>query len=89
MRALFKMTYLEERFGSPRVVARESGSVSDQQSLVDLLRNVSVLLAAIRKSIAASGHLNEIIEIDTLLAIAQSESDKRVAVISRTAGYRG
>jgi hypothetical protein len=37
---------------------------------------------AIRKSIAASGHLNEIVEIDTLLAVARSESDKRMAVIS-------
>jgi len=48
----------------------------DQQCLIDTLRSTSALLSAVRKSIAASGNLDAMREIDTLLAVAQSETER-------------
>jgi len=48
----------------------------DQQGLIDTLRSTSVLLSEVRKSIAASGNLDAMREIDTLLAVAQSETER-------------
>ena len=56
--------------------------MSDRQSLVDTLRGISKALLALRKSITASGHLDSVTAIDTLLAVAQTETDKHIAVAS-------
>jgi hypothetical protein len=53
----------------------EAGVMFDQQRLIVTLRNTSALLSAVRKSIAASGNLDAMQEIDTLLAVAQSETE--------------
>jgi hypothetical protein len=43
------------------------------------------VLTALRKSTANSGHLDAMAEIDTLLAVAQAETNRHIAVaISRT-----
>ena len=57
--------------------------MSDRQSLVDTLRGISKALLALRKSITASGHLDSVTAIDTLLAVAQTETDKHIAVASQ------
>jgi hypothetical protein len=54
----------------------EAGVMFDQQGLIDTLRTTSALLLEMRKSIAASGNLDAMQEIDTLLAVAQSETDR-------------
>jgi hypothetical protein len=56
----------------------EAGVMFDQQRLIDTLRSTSALLSAVRKSIAVSGNLDAMREIDTLLAVAQSETDRRL-----------
>jgi hypothetical protein len=73
-------------FGPLWVVARKEHSMPDRQSLIETLRTTSAALSALRKSIAGSRHLDEMSEIDTLLAVAQTETDRRIAIaISRQA----
>ena len=54
-----------------------------RQSFLDTLRGTSKALLALRKSITASGHLDSMTAIDTLLAVAQTETDKHIAVASQ------
>jgi hypothetical protein len=54
--------------------------MSDRESLVDTLRRTRTALLALRKSITASGHLDSMADIDTLLAVAQTDTDKHLAV---------
>jgi hypothetical protein len=56
----------------------------DRQRLVDTLRSTGALLSTARKSIAASGNLDAMREIDTLLAVAQSETDRGLAGATST-----
>jgi hypothetical protein len=58
----------------------------DRQSLLETLRRTRTALLALRKSITASGHLDNMAEIDTLLAVAQIETDKHIAVASQQSG---
>jgi hypothetical protein len=59
----------------------------DQKSLVETLRSTSAVLRALRKAIAVSGHLDAMTEIDTLLAVAKTETDSRIAIaIARPPG---
>jgi hypothetical protein len=60
--------------------------MSDGQSLVETLRRTRTALLALRKSITASGHLDSMVEIDTLLAVAQTQTDKYIAVASQQSG---
>ena len=60
--------------------------MSDRQSLVDTLRRTRTALLALRKSITASGHSDNMEAIDTLLAVAQTETDKHIAVASQQSG---
>jgi hypothetical protein len=51
------------------------------------LRTTSAILLAGRQSIFESGHLDAMTKIDTLLAVAKTETDRRIAIaISRPAG---
>jgi hypothetical protein len=50
----------------------------DEQRLMDTLRNTSALLLAIRKFIATSGNIDTMREIDSLLAVAQSETNRQL-----------
>jgi hypothetical protein len=60
--------------------------MADQQSLIETLRSTSAALLEVRKSITASGHLDAMVEIDTLLATAQTETNRCIAIaISRHA----
>jgi len=52
---------------------------ADRQDFVETLRNTSEVLMALRKAIAIGGHVETMIEIDTLLAVAQSETNRRLA----------
>ena len=54
--------------------------MSDPQKLVDMLRTVSALLLTARKTMLDSGHLDAVTEIDTLIAVAKVETDRRIAV---------
>ena len=54
--------------------------MSERQSLVDTMRNTSAIILELRKAIAVSGHLDAMTEIDTLLAAAQSETNRRIAM---------
>lgn len=61
----------------------KGATVADPLDLINLLRRTSAALAAARKDIAASGHLNELRDIDTLIAVAKTETEIRVAVAVR------
>jgi hypothetical protein len=54
--------------------------MSSSNSLVDTLRTVSAVLLAGRKTIIESGHLDTLLEIDSLLAVAKTETDRRLAL---------
>jgi hypothetical protein len=56
--------------------------MADQKTLVDILRNTSAVLIALRKAIAVSGQLDAMTEIDTLLAVTQAETNRRLAAAS-------
>jgi hypothetical protein len=68
------------------VEAQEERSVTDRESLMETLRSTSGVLLGLRKAIALSGHLDALAEIDTLLAVAQTEADRRIAMARLTAG---
>jgi hypothetical protein len=55
--------------------------VSERQNLIDLLRRTSATLAAARKVIAASGHLDDLRDIDTLITVAKAEAAARIAAV--------
>jgi hypothetical protein len=59
--------------------------VSDT-SLIETLRNTSAVVLALRKAIGTSGHLDPMSEIDTLLAVAQTETNRRISMADLTAG---
>ena len=52
--------------------------MSDQRQFMEMLRSTSARLFAIRKSIADSGNIETMREIDTLLSVAQSETDREL-----------
>ena len=54
----------------------------DPQSLVETLRNTSSILRALRKAIAVGGHADAMAEIDNLLAVTLSETNRRLAAAS-------
>ena len=54
----------------------------DRKSLVETLRSTSAILMTLRKAIAISGQLDAMTEIDTLLAVAQTETNRRLAAAS-------
>jgi hypothetical protein len=61
--------------------------MADRQSLIETLRTTSAILLAGRQSILDSGHLDSMTKIDTLLAVAKTETDRRIAIAtSRPAG---
>jgi hypothetical protein len=65
--------------------------MSDQQGLMETLRSTSSLLVVIRQVIATSGNIDTMREIDTLLSVAQSETDRRLSAIAgkmRSASYK-
>jgi hypothetical protein len=59
----------------------------DRQGLIDTLRSTSARLLEMRKSIAASGNLDAMQEIDTLLAVAQSETDRGLVDANATSRH--
>jgi hypothetical protein len=69
-----------------RFVNWQETVMSDRQSLVETLRRTRTALLALRKSITASGHLDSMAEIDTLLAVVQTHTDKHIAVASQQSG---
>lgn len=60
--------------------------MSDQPSVVETLRTVRVYLGLARKAVFDAHHVEAMIEIDTLMQIAQAETDRRIAVLERAAG---
>ncbi len=56
--------------------------MGDGETLVETLRCTSEILAALRKAIAVGGHLDAMADVDTLLAVAQSETNRRLAAAS-------
>jgi hypothetical protein len=60
----------------------------DQQCHIEILRSTSALLMAIRNSIAITGNADAMYEIDSLVAVAQSETNRRLAgLTSRGSGF--
>ena len=53
--------------------------MSDRLGIMETLRSTSAGLLAVRKAIAASGQPEALTEIDRLVAVAQAESDRRIA----------
>jgi hypothetical protein len=53
--------------------------MSETQSFIETLRSTRAALLAARKTILINGHLDAMVEIDTLLAVAQAETDRRIA----------
>ena len=60
--------------------------MSERQSLVETLRTTSAILLELRKAIGVSGHLNAMTNIDTLLAVAQAETNRRITMADLTSG---
>ncbi|PZV39551.1 hypothetical protein [Mesorhizobium kowhaii] len=60
--------------------------MSDQPSVVDTLRVVREFLRLARKAVVDARHIEAMIEIDTLMQIAQVETDRQIAVLERAAG---
>ena len=58
----------------------------DQPSVVETLRIVRGFLILARKAVIDARHLEAMIEIDTLMQVAQAEADKRIASLERAAG---
>jgi hypothetical protein len=58
--------------------------VSERQNLIDILRRTSAALAAARKVIAASGHLDDLRDIDTLITLAKTEADAKIAAAAQS-----
>jgi len=78
---------VRERFGLQRVRTLKGAIMADRRSLIDTLRSTSAILLAVRQSIFDNGHIQAMIEIDTLLAVAKTETDRRISIaISRTTG---
>ena len=61
-------------------------SLSERQSLVETLRTTSAVLLGLRKAIGVSGHLDTMTDIDTLLAVAQGETNRRITMADLTSG---
>ena len=59
--------------------ARDADPAADRQDFVETLRDTSAVLMALRKAIAVGGRVEAMAEIDTLLAVAQSETNRRLA----------
>jgi len=59
-------------------------SVPHRESLLETLRSTSSALLRLRKSITLSGHLDAMMEIDTLLAVAQTETNRHIATARLT-----
>lgn len=58
----------------------------DQPSVVDTLRIVRGFLHLARKAVVDARHIEAMLEIDTLMQIAQVEADRQIAVLERAAG---
>jgi hypothetical protein len=59
--------------------------VSDQPSVVETLRVVKGLLNLARRAVMDARHVEAMIEIDTLMQVAQVETERRIAVLERAA----
>ena len=55
--------------------------MSQRITLADTLRMTNSLVGAIRRAIAEGGHIDAMHEIDALLGIAQSESERCLAEV--------
>jgi len=62
--------------------------VSNQPSVVETLRIVRGFLILARKAVIDAHHIEAIIEIDTLMQVAQAETDRRIAVLERAAASK-
>jgi hypothetical protein len=58
----------------------------ERESLLETLRATSAVLLRLRKSITLSGHLDDMTEIDTLLAVAQTETNRSIAMANLASG---
>ena len=54
--------------------------MSDPSDLLQTLLITSARLVAIRKSIADGGHIQAMVDIDTLVAVAKQEADRGIAI---------
>ena len=63
-----------------RLWLRKDVLVPERESLLETLRSTSAVLVRLRKSITLSGHLDVMMEIDTLLAVAQTEINRSIAM---------
>jgi hypothetical protein len=52
----------------------------DREKLINILRNTSAALILIRQAIADSGQLEAMVEIDTMLAVTQTEVQHSLAM---------
>jgi hypothetical protein len=62
--------------------------VSGKPTLGETLRTTSAMLKAIRKMVGETGHLYDMVEIDTLINAAQVEADRRAAIVEIAAKWR-
>ncbi|QKC70505.1 MULTISPECIES: hypothetical protein [Mesorhizobium] len=62
--------------------------MSNQPSVVETLRIVRGFLILARKAVIDAHHIEAIIEIDTLMQVAQAETDRRIAVLERAAASK-
>jgi hypothetical protein len=62
--------------------ARNADPTADRQDFLETLRDTSGVLMALRMAIAVGGHVEAMAEIDSLLAVAQSETNRRLAAAS-------
>jgi hypothetical protein len=62
--------------------AEGMSAMTDRKTLVDTLRSTSAVVTALRKAIAVSGQLDAMTEIDTLLAVTEPETNRRLAAAS-------
>ncbi|TPM94537.1 hypothetical protein [Mesorhizobium sp. B2-1-3A] len=62
--------------------------MSNQPSVVETLRIVRGFLTLARKAVIDAHHVEAMIEIDTLMQVAQVETDRRIAVLERAAASK-
>lgn len=58
----------------------------EQPSVADTLRVVRGFLRLARKAVVDARHIEAMIEIDTLMQIAQIEAERQIAVLERAPG---
>ncbi|KRB22498.1 hypothetical protein [Mesorhizobium sp. Root172] len=62
--------------------------MTDMPTLAATLRATSETLKTVRNMVVQSGHLHEMLDIDTLVNVAQVEAERRAVIMEVTSSRR-